>query len=268
VSCDFDFSGFGLRLSGDDPVLDQLAAHWADFAGAAPRIALEVRVERAEGRIPAGNRMEAGTQETPLPAGRRLARIEGAIELPGARVAVLGLREGDPSRRMWGAINLLAQALGRALPAEGGLLLHAAGALVDGRAFLLPGSSGAGKTTWARACAAAGLPVLSDDHVLVDLGAEVPFALGSPLRGRDFPSPGRGRWPLAGVLLARHGTPGLGPAPRLRLSAILQANALFASPHDARVGDLLNRLVERVPTRELSFSPDPSFVPLLRSFAP
>ena len=102
---------------------------------------------------------------------------------------------------------------GTRFPAEGGLLVHAAGVVVDGRAFLLTGPSGAGKTTWARACAAAGLPVLSDDVVLLHADLERPCALGSPLRARDFPAPGRGRWPLAGLLLARHGTPDLAPTP-------------------------------------------------------
>jgi hypothetical protein len=52
------------------------------------------------------------------------------------------------------------------------------------------------------------------------------------------------------------------------MSAVLQANALFASGADPRVGELLNHMLARVPVRELTFSPDPSFVPLLRSFGP
>ena len=267
MTLDFDFSGFGLRVAGEDPVLDALRDLWMPFASPVARPVLEVRVERGEGELRPARRLEAGLEETRGAGGRRLARVEGSIDLRDGEGAVLRLPGGDPARRLWGSINLLIAALGGALPARGGLLLHGAAALVDGRVFLLTGESGAGKTTWARACAAAGLPVLSDDQVLVDVAAEPPQALGSPLRARDFAAPGRGRWPLAAVLLPRHGAPALAAASALRANAVLQANALFAPARDPHVGDLVHRLAARVPVRELTFAPDASFVPLLRDFA-
>jgi hypothetical protein len=256
-----------VRLSGEDPVLGQLQDLWRPFLGTAPQPVLEVRVERVDGELAPARRLEPGLQETPVSGRRRLARMEGSIDLGPGEEAVLRLPGGDPARRLWGGINLLIPALGRALPAGGGLLLHGAAALLDGRVFLLTGESGSGKTTWATACAAAGLPVLSDDQVLVDAAADPPRALGSPLRARDFPAPGRGRWPLAAVLLPRHGAPALAEVSALRAHAVLQANALYSSPHDPRATELLARLAAEVPVRELTFAPEPSFVPLLRSFA-
>lgn len=264
---DVDFSGFGVRLRGEDPVLEQLRELWAPFLGAVQTPVLDVRVERAEGEIPPGRHMEGGLQETREGGARRLARVEGSIELGARQTAVLRIPGGDPSRRLWGGINLVIAALGDALPARGGLLIHGAAALLDGRVFLLSGPSGAGKTTWARACAAAGLPVLSDDTVLVDAGADPPHALGAPFRARDFAAPGRGRWPLAAVLLPQHGSPALSQASVLRASAVLQANALFVSQHDRHLEDLVHRLVTHVPLRTLTYAPDPSFLPLLRDFA-
>lgn len=55
--------------------------------------------------------------------------------------------------------------LALALRMRGVLALHASGVLVDGRAVLLVGGNGAGKSTTAAACARAGLTVLSDDVV-------------------------------------------------------------------------------------------------------
>ncbi|HEX5045400.1 MAG TPA: hypothetical protein VFV75_21090 [Candidatus Polarisedimenticolaceae bacterium] len=265
---ELDFSGFGLRLSGEDSLLAELDELWRPFKGTAAAPVLEVAVERVEGELAPARRLEPGLEETPVDGRRRLARVEGSIDLGPGGEAVLRLPGGDPARRLWGGINLLIPALGGALPAHGGLLLHGAAALLDGRVFLLTGESGSGKTTWATACAAAGLPVLSDDQVLLDAAADPPRALGSPLRARDFPAPGRGRWPLAAVLLPRHGAPALRPVSALRAHAVLQANALYSSPHDRRATELLARLATVVPVRELTFAPDPSFVPLLRDFAP
>jgi len=267
VNLDFDFSGFGLRVAGEDPVLEELLGLWTPFAGPTAQPVLEVRVERGEGELVPARRLEGGLEESRVDGRRRLARVEGSIELGEGKGAVLRLPGGDPGRRLWGGINLLIAALAGALPGRGGLLLHGAAALVDGRAFLLAGESGSGKTTWARACAAAGLPVLSDDQVLLDVAAEPPQALGCPLRARDFAAPGRGRWPVAAVLLARHGAPALAPVSALRAHAVLQANALFASAHDPHVAELVHRLATRVPVRELTFAPDPSFLPLLRDFS-
>lgn len=65
------------------------------------------------------------------------------------------------------ATYLLGPVLGFALRLRGVLAFHASAVLLEGRAVLFAGPSGAGKSTIAAACAAAGVPVLSDDVVAV-----------------------------------------------------------------------------------------------------
>lgn len=83
----------------------------------------------------------------------------------------------------------------------GGVLLHSAGVVSNGRAYLFVGRSGAGKTTFARRSLSEGRAVLSDDLNAILPGSgglrvrQVPFAgeLGvSPLGGarRDYPLAG------------------------------------------------------------------------------
>ena len=89
----------------------------------------------------------------------------------------------------------------------GGVLLHSAGVVSNGRAHLFVGRSGAGKTTFARRSLAEGREVLSDDLNAVLPGPDglrvrrVPFAgeLGPELRtapSRDVP--------LAGIYALAH----------------------------------------------------------------
>ena len=147
--------------------------------------------------------------------------------------------------------------------------LHAAGVLVGGRAFLLVGPSGCGKTTWARTAAEAGLPVLSDDCVLVDSAQGPLVALGSPFRAKDFPSPGPGRWPVAAILLPQQApAPSLTPVPRLMLEARVSANLLFsaaawdAQPAAARAAGVI---AAGAPARTLAFRPDASWIDVVAS---
>jgi energy-coupling factor transporter ATP-binding protein EcfA2 len=147
--------------------------------------------------------------------------------------------------------------------------MHAAGVLVGARAFLLVGPSGCGKTTWARTAAEAGLPVLSDDCVLVDSVDGRLMALGSPFRAKDFPSPGPGRWPVAAILLPQPApAPALTPVTRLMLEARVAANLLFsaaawdAQPAAARAASLI---AAGAPARILAFRPDPSWIEVVAS---
>ena len=71
---------------------------------------------------------------------------------------------------------------------------------------------------------------------------------------------------MAALLLSRHGAvPALGPVTDLAAQARLAANALYVEP-ERRAAPL--PLAARLPVRELTFAPAPSFMPLLRDFAP
>lgn len=79
--------------------------------------------------------------------------------------------------------TVLRVAVARRLLQRGGLLVHAAGVVRDGEAWVLAGRSGAGKSTAAGHAARAGMAVLSDDLVAVVPGDGGPEALRVPFTG-------------------------------------------------------------------------------------
>jgi len=92
---------------------------------------------------------------------------------------------------------------------RGGVVLHSAGLVVEGRAYLFAGRSGAGKTTLTRKGHAAGAGVLSDDINLVLPGSEGYEAHAVPFTGefgRTLAHPGgRAAFPVAGLVLLDQG---------------------------------------------------------------
>ncbi|MDA8242702.1 MAG: hypothetical protein M0025_01095 [Elusimicrobia bacterium] len=85
---------------------------------------------------------------------------------------------------------------------SGGLMLHSAGLLKNGRAYVFLGKSGAGKSTLARlAAAAGGAEVISDEINLLRPGKRGWAVHGSPFWG-EMRADGRpGAWPLGGVYI-------------------------------------------------------------------
>jgi hypothetical protein len=79
------------------------------------------------------------------------------------------LCEPDPANAEWAAI-VVAQALPLAATLRGLEVLHASGVVLDGRAVLITGAAGAGKSSLAAALLRAGGLLLSDDAVAVRLG--------------------------------------------------------------------------------------------------
>lgn len=78
------------------------------------------------------------------------------------------LCEPDPANAQWATI-VAAQALPLAATLRGLEVLHAAGVVVDGRAVLITGAAGAGKSSLAAALLRAGGQLLSDDAVALEL---------------------------------------------------------------------------------------------------
>lgn len=170
-----------------------------------------------------------------------VGRLEGLPEARGA----LWTPTDDPGRFLGAFENLLRLVVAYRLLARGGVLLHSAGVVVDGRAWVLFGRSGAGKSTICALAAEAGLDVLSDELNLLwvrdDGGVEVeslPFAGDFGQRCRP-----RVRFPLAGLLqLAKGDRETRSSLPLIRGVAGLLACAPVVNADPGRQEMLLARI--------------------------
>ncbi|HKQ62692.1 MAG TPA: hypothetical protein VJS92_15485 [Candidatus Polarisedimenticolaceae bacterium] len=267
----FDLSGLGLRLRGLDRALtESFGVRWAPFraaAVAAPLLDVEVQTH---GAPTAGTHLDAKRMRASLEGGTARFEMEGgSIALDAAGRAAATLVPTTPERRFFTLVNLLGAGLAWRLPDLPGALLHAASLVLDGRAFVLVGPSGAGKTTWAREARRAGAVVLSDEMAFLDAAGVELEVLSTPLRADRAAPQGPGRFRLAALLYAEHGAPArLEPAPPPLLAAArLAANLPYVGElleRDPRVECLLNALAARAPSYTLRFAPDPAFVGCLR----
>lgn len=268
----FDLSGVRLRL-------DRLPAEWAarleaDWSGFEADdendAFLRLRVELGGAAIPPVEAFDPKTMRSGLdPRGAWFEMPEGraVLGLDGSGKVILA---GDGADHAYYALlNLVRACLAWSMPSRGGALLHAAGIELDGRAFVLVGPEGSGKTTWARLSGEAGVHVISDDLLLLDRPGAAFEVLGGPFYSRHEVRHLRGRWPLAAVLFPQHGSPaGCAPSPVLRARARLTANLPFvaeAIESDGRIARVVDRLVEGVPCLDLTFGLDTGFLPVLRT---
>jgi hypothetical protein len=268
-----DISGLGVRFGGlDDALAAALSSEWAPFL-AAPSAGepwLDVELETSDRVIPEGRVMRPSLTGEVRDGAARFWSDEGEITVAAAGRARVGLARGRDNWRFWGLVNLIAAAMAVRLPSRHGALLHAAGIVLDGRAFLLVGPEGAGKSTFAQAARQGGARVISDDTVVLDAEGDRLVLLGSPIRAHEATEPGPGRWPVTAVLHARRGTePRLEPVGRLAVETLLVANLPFLASgwgRDARLDALVPFLAQATAYRAMTFGPDPGFLDLLRAF--
>lgn len=268
-----DLSGLVVRFHGlDDALADKLAESWAPFAApgdAAPW--LDVEVKAWPHTIATEHLMRPSVTGDIEDGGARFRSDEGEIDLEASGRAHLRIGSGDVRWRFWGLVNLVTAAAAVHLPSRSGALLHAAGIVVDGRAFLLIGPEGAGKSTFALTAREGGAEVISDDAVILDGARGRLELLGSPMRAHEATQLGPGRWPVAAILHARRGSPArLDPVSRLAVEAVVTANLPFLASgwgRDPRLDALVRFLAGVVPHRALTFAPDPAFLKILRAFA-
>ncbi|HXO18850.1 MAG TPA: hypothetical protein VOA87_02870 [Thermoanaerobaculia bacterium] len=170
--------------------------------------------------------------------------------------------------------NFLRVLLAYRLTELGGALLHSAGVVDGGQAFLFLGASGAGKTTLSRLSLAAGRTVLSDDlNALSPLpggGARVdklPFT--GDVGDRRSGSPA---YPLRGLLQLEKGpAAAFRPLSAARAAALLLACSPFvnADPHRReRLAANLSGLARAAPAGVLTFSREGDFWDMLRKSLP
>ena len=155
---------------------------------------------------------------------------------------------------------------------SGGLMLHAAGLAVNGRAYLFPGRSGAGKSTLAKLAAASGrrgVEVISDEINMVLPGRGGWRAHGSPFWGEMRAGGRRASWPLGGVFFpqkaAANAVKACPPAEAFR--RLLRCAVNFSAEPGACGSALAAAagLLEAAPARLLAFSKrDASFLELIR----
>jgi hypothetical protein len=137
------------------------------------------------------------------------------------------------------------------------ILVHACGAVIDGRAFVFAGHSGDGKTTLSRLLSAEGFDLLSDERVAIRRQGSSFTAYGTPWPGEGNVVHAKG-FPLAGVFLLSKG-----PEHRVRdgkpafLASELLARTIvpYYLPSETDIIlTLLQGLTLAVPLRELSFA--------------
>jgi hypothetical protein len=267
-----DLSGILLRLEGLPAELAaRCRAEWAGFVGehsSSPFLAVSVRF--VDGPLPDGafapkkmlSTLKRGSARFSMPEGQAAVALDGRCEI--------NLVRGLGAREYYSLANLLRASLAWLLPSRGGMLLHAAGLVVEQRAFLLVGPEGSGKSSWAALGERAGGRVLSDDLVLLDGAGRGIEALGSPFRSTHEADYRPGRWPLAAILFPRHGDlPGSRTVEPLLARARLLANLTFvaeALEQDPRIAALIDRLTDDIPCAELTYALDPSFMRILRGW--
>lgn len=199
--------GVALVIEGDCPPDRGLES------AEAPDVVLTLAAERAAGplRPPGTPELEVDSWASFLDGDRATLCIKDAdvtppevmrVELPrgGLRGRLWFRDDAAPWPFCYPADQLLVI---HALSAAGGALMHAASIAGRDGAFLVAGPSGAGKTTMARATAALGAAILSDERTVV---RPRPGAAGGWLVG-GTPWPGEGGFadnrsvPLRGILL-------------------------------------------------------------------
>ena len=151
------------------------------------------------------------------------------------------------------------------LPEFGCFAVHASSMVRDGRAYVFPGHSGAGKSTISRIADAAGLVVLNDDTVVLgtDQDGRV-MVWGTTFHG-DAPLAAPGPAPLAGLFfLSKAVKNSVVPLTRSRALARLMANTFPETggllPAHARsltdtLLNLAHTITSEVPAYELHFRP-------------
>ncbi len=145
------------------------------------------------------------------------------------------------------------------LAREGGLLVHAASAVRNGRAFLFAGLSGAGKTTISR-LAPADVTLLTDEISYLRRDGDGYVAYGTPFAGELAKVGENVQAPLAALYLLRQGPENaIEPVSTGDAVRSLLENVLFFAHDSELVGMVFEsacELVKRTPVYRLTFVPD------------
>lgn len=174
---------------------------------------------------------DPGLWRPPFEGGFTYSRFDLRFVMSGDRRRAAAVYDGHPD----GLLAVLELALAGALTPRGGLLIHAAGVVLDGRVWLLPGPSGTGKST---AAAAPDIErVLSDERVIVRRAAAGWRAWGSPWWSAGRTRPFDSGYAQIGGIARLHKAPRLTARPLARDAAatwLLGSVSLYEETPSAR----------------------------------
>lgn len=154
-----------------------------------------------------------------------------------------------------------------ALASEGGLILHAAGAILNNTAWVFPGPSGAGKTTLSALLHAESVPMLSDDRIIIRRVGSRFFAYGSPWPGEGGYALNQGL-PLGGIcFLEKAAQNTLAPLSlKNALNRLLPVTSLlwYEAEELLPMLDTCEQLLTSSPIMTLQFQRQPQVVEVIR----
>lgn len=153
---------------------------------------------------------------------------------------------------------------------DGGVLLHASSAVVDGGALLFVGHSGAGKSTICEIAEQTGATGLSDDRTIVMFRDGNPIAWGTPWHG-SFARTSAASAPVTGLFLLQQDsvdrTEAIPGERALKELFVRLIQPRITSIEVSNTLDALATLVAVRPLHSLHFQPTPAAVQLARAVA-
>ena len=254
-----DFWYYGLRLRTDVPLTG--FPRWPGAGDGAPDIVLRQGEVPEQLETPIGKNQHLSLDQS----GTVLAVCPGLfrlLALAGGREVRIALASTSAFSLVRVETYLLANIAGVLLHQRGVFPLHASSIVINGRAVLLVGNSGLGKSTLGSAALCAGYRLLSDDITVIRLNEDgVPWALaGSPhLRLQDDAITATGVDPsrvMPGHFydskkIWRRQTDDLSPAPVAAIFRLCRATTVDAEPTVERLNGMdaivpLNELIYRI----------------------
>jgi len=268
---ELEVAGIGARLEGlSSEQKSQLAARYGVFArrDASPAPDLVVSVRHAD-RTEFLKLRVGGVSETY----RLLTRFEGedllawsyewaALVRFDGHAATLAAASSDRAIFDRCIENFLRVAFAHLALARGGVLMHAAGVVRNGRAYVFFGPSGSGKTT--TTLMSAGDLVLSDDLLMIVRDGAGFAATSVPFRGLVTPgATTNSRYPLAGLFrLVQDDRDFLEDLGRPQaVGQIVQSLPFVTDRAESapRILDVVSEMAFATPVKKLHFRKDPGF---------